>query len=96
MQFAGEPVGTMARPRRVEAPVLQPLNRRFGLAGRPHGMPIAAKFRPEAAPNPDPGGAVARAPRLSTDRYRRRAIRGRRTTVGEALVRIAGPLEVAS
>lgn len=74
----------------------QPLNRRFVRAGRPHGLPPAAKFRPEAAPIPDPGGAPARALRLSADLYRRRAIRGRRTTVGEALVRIAGPLEVAS
>ena len=32
----------------------QPLNRRFVLAGRPHGMLTAANFRLKAAPNPEP------------------------------------------
>lgn len=49
----------MARPRPVEAPVTQPLNRRFVRAGRPPGTATAANARPEEAPNPEPGEGEA-------------------------------------
>ena len=52
----------MARPRRVEAPVTRPLDRRNVLASRLHGMPTVANNWLDGAPIPEPpdGEALVR------------------------------------
>ena len=64
-----------------------PLNRRFVLASRPHGMPTAENFRLEEASIPEPGDgeALVRTLWLSVDPYMRWAIRGPRTNIGEVI-----------
>ena len=74
----------------------QPLNRRFVRAGRLREMPSAANDWLDEAPTPEPGEGRVRTRRLSADPYMRRANHGRRTTVGEALMRVAAALEAAS